>query len=1198
MIPSQLSASQTEPLNIFVDVYFHVKVVFCFPLSLLSKINYSSLLFRTRKFYRSYHAFLLAYFFGFILCEFANLLFLQWVQSQLILHSNDIEKNPGPVPRMGNCFNFCTWNLNSISAHDFSRVSLLEAFNNIHKFDVIAICETHLDSTIDLPVNAVDADRLALSNYQFIKNNHPDDVKRGGVGLYYKDTLPLKQRRDLEILQECLVCELCFDNKKIFFVVIYRSPSQNREEFDHFLDQFEHLITNINQENPYSVIVTGDFNCRSPLWWPDDISNVEGELLEPLTSSLDLHQLISEPTHFIGNSKSCIDLIFTDQPNLFVETEVHPSLDPVCHHSIISGKINIRCPPVPSFNRKIWDYDKANTNAIRESILKFPWEVHLSNLSPNEQASFFTETLLNVFSNFIPNQNIKVKPRDPPWLNRDIKNLLMRSKRAYKKFIRRGCREEEREQVTLLREDVSRSIENAKQTHLEKLGNDLANKDTGIKKYWSIINSFFNKNKFPVIPPLLVNDVFVTNCTKKAQLFNAHFVQQCSLIETGSTLPQFHSLTDQRLDSCNITEENILKLIRSLDPNKAHGWDGISVRMIRICDFSIVTPLKIIFQNCLENGVFPKIWKKGNIVPIHKKSSKQLIKNYRPISLLPVFGKMFEKVIYSSIYEYLEKNGLLSAKQSGFRPGDSTINQLLAITHEIFTAFDCNPPLDVRSVYLDISKAFDRVWHDGLIFKIQRCGISGKLLQLLASFLSERQQRTVINGKCSSWEDVSAGVPQGSILGPLLFLVYINDLPDGLKSNARIFADDTSLFSVVLDPLSSSDVLNFDLNLIKSWAHQWKMSFNPDPSKQAVQLIFSRKRAPLNHPQIHFNDIQVSSVNEHKHLGLILDKKLTFSSHIKDLLGKANKGIGMIKLLSRYLPRPSLDQIYKLHVRSHFDYCDIIYHVPPVDNPYSHERTQSLLMNRLESMQYNAALAVTGAWRGTSREKLYKELGWESLSNRRWYRRLVLFFKIVKGLAPAYLSSLLPEMREQSYALRNTNSIAVPKRRTDAFKNSFFPHCINEWNNLSLEFRELRSLSLFKTRLISLVRPVKNQIFGIHDPSGVRRLTQLRVGLSPLREHRFRHNFLDTTDPMCLTNDGIETTTHFMLLCQEYAIHRTVLLDRVTSICASHGVNCNMLNDVELLTLLLYGNDRFSESSNKNILLATITYINTTNRFN
>ena len=640
-----------------------------------------------------------------------------------------------------------------------------------------------------------------------------------------------------------------------------------------------------------------------------------------------------------------------------------------------------------------------------------------------------------------------------------------------------------------------------------------------------------------------------------------------------------------------------MNLIRSLNPNKAHGWDGISVKMILICDSSIVAPLKIIFQNCLDKGVFPNIWKMGNIVPVHKKSSKQLINNYRPISLLPVFGKIFEKIIYSSIYEFLEKHSLLSDRQSGFRPGDSTINQLLAITHEIFSAFDCCPPLDVRSVYLDISKAFDRVWHEGLIFKIRRCGIRGDLLNLLNSFLSKRQQRTVINGKCSSWEGVSAGVPQGSILGPLLFLVYINDLPDGLQSNIRIYADDTSLFSVVHNPNLSSDVLSSDLSLIKSWAYQWKMSFNPEPSKQAVQLIFSRKRVQVDHPEIYFNNIEVSQVEEHKHLGLILDKKLNFSSHIKELLGKANKGIGMIKLLSRYLPRSSLDQIYKLHVRSHFDYCDVIYHVPPVDNPYSHENSQNFLMNRLESMQYNAALAITGAWRGTSREKLYQELGWESLSDRRWYRRLVLFFKVINGLAPTYLSSLLPDRREQRYNLRKMNSILAPKCRTDALKNSFFPHCINEWNNLSLEFREVRSLSLFKTRLISLVRPVKGQLYGIHDLHGVRRLTQLRVGLSPLREHRFKHNFVNTNDPMCLSNDGIENTVHFMLLCQEYTVHRAVLLGKVTPICASYGVDCNTFDNEELLRLLLYGNDAFNESSNKDILSATILYINSTNRF-
>ena len=240
-----------KPLQIFV-----VKAALCSPLLLLKKASYFSIPSATGRLYRSFLNALSSYAYLFIICEFANMLFLQWVQSQLILHSNDIEKNPGPVANVGNSFNFCCWNLNSIAAYDFSRVSLLEAFNNIHKFDVIALCETHLDSMFDLPDNSVNADKVESSRYEFIKKNHPGDIKRGGVGLLFKETLPLKQRRDLEVLQECLVCELCYDSKKFCFVVIYRSPSQSREDFDHFLDQCEHLISIVNQENPYKLLET------------------------------------------------------------------------------------------------------------------------------------------------------------------------------------------------------------------------------------------------------------------------------------------------------------------------------------------------------------------------------------------------------------------------------------------------------------------------------------------------------------------------------------------------------------------------------------------------------------------------------------------------------------------------------------------------------------------------------------------------------------------------------------------------------------------------------------------------------------------------------------------------------------------------------------------------------------------------------
>ena len=199
---------------------------------------------------------------------------------------------------------------------------------------------------------------------------------------------------------------------------------------------------------------------------------------------------------------------------------------------------------------------------------------------------------------------------------------------------------------------------------------------------------------------------------------------------------------------------------------------------------------------------------------MHKKNDKQLVENYRTISLLPIFGRFFEKITFNKIYHFLLEERLLNPNQSGFRPSDSCIDQLLAITHEILEAFDCNPTLEVRSVFLDISKAFDKVWHEGLLFKLRSMGISGELYNLLGNYLSDRFQRVILNGQTSSWRPVIAGVPQGSILGPLLFLVYINDLPNELKSSVKLFADDTSLFTIVKDKNESANTLNNDLLLI------------------------------------------------------------------------------------------------------------------------------------------------------------------------------------------------------------------------------------------------------------------------------------------------------------------------------------------------------------------------------------------------
>ena len=214
----------------------------------------------------------------------------------------------------------------------------------------------------------------------------------------------------------------------------------------------------------------------------------------------------------------------------------------------------------------------------------------------------------------------------------------------------------------------------------------------------------------------------------------------------------------------------------------------------------------------------------------------------------------------------------------------------------------------------------DKVQHDGFIFTLRQNGKSGDIINILQDFLRNRKQRVVLNGQCSSWADVNAGVPQGSILGPLLFLIYINDLSDGLKSECKLFADDTSLFSVVNDINTSASDLNEDLEKIGNWAFKWKMNFNPDPNKQAQEIIFSRKKTASLHPVVYFDNKLVKSSQIHKHLEMILDSNLSHEHHIKSILNKVNKKIGLLRKFQLILPRHSLIKIYKTFIRPHLDY--------------------------------------------------------------------------------------------------------------------------------------------------------------------------------------------------------------------------------------------------------------------------------------
>ena len=419
---------------------------------------------------------------------------------------------------------------------------------------------------------------------------------------------------------------------------------------------------------------TGDFNAHSQFWWPGGDTTPEGTEIEDLITSLCLTQVISEATNFEpNNNPSCIDLVITDQPNLILDSGTRASLDPYCHQQIIYCKVNFRISPPSQLERKIWHFNRANVTAINRSMASLN-----PNSDPNWQVKIFTNIFINIMSNFIPNETKKCIPRDPPWITKPLKTLLNRKNRLFKTYKKHGYKIEDKYRLDAFRIECQQAVESAKLTYLTTLGNKVNDPNISQRSYWKIINRVMNKCRAPKIPPLLVNNVFILNCCEKAKLFNDFFSKQCKPINNASVLPPLNFLSGKRIDHISIHSDEIISLSRYFNPNKATGSDEISGRMLLLCDNSVVLPLKVIFQNILATSR-----KLANVTPIFKKGDKQLIKTYRPISLLSICGKTFENIIFNNLYSYLDADNPITKNQLGFCPGDSATNQLLYLVNEI-----------------------------------------------------------------------------------------------------------------------------------------------------------------------------------------------------------------------------------------------------------------------------------------------------------------------------------------------------------------------------------------------------------------------------------------------------------------------------------------------------------------------------------
>ncbi len=639
--------------------------------------------------------------------------------------------------------------------------------------------------------------------------------------------------------------------------------------------------------------------------------------------------------------------------------------------------------------------------------------------------------------------------------------------------------------------------------------------------------------------------------------------------DSNVNLPNFISKTNNHIEFMVITEQEICDVTRNLEIKKAAGPDEISHRMLHETSLTLCKPLCILFNKSLQEGVYPNNWKLANVMPLFKKGQPNLPSNYRPISLISCIGKVMERIIFKHIYNHLHTNNLIYKHQSGFIPGHSTVYQLIDIYHQICTAIDEKKSTCI--VFCDISKAFDRVWHTGLYFKLRQYGINGRLLRWINDYLTNRCQRVFVETSYSDIKHITAGVPQGSVLGPLFFLIYVNDIADNLDSITRLFADDSSISDSSANINSIELKINKDLQSLLDWSKQWLVNFNP----AKTEAMFFSFIHTVNRPLLYFDNVQLNFVEHHKHLGLTFSQNGTWHEHIYNTIKTASKVLGSMRALKFKLKRTSLNQIYISYMRPILEYASVVW-----DGCTLYEKSS------LEKLQYEAARIVTGLTRSVSIVNLLKEIGWVSLSDRRIIQKLIIVYKLKHEMLPCYLEELFPHLvNEQTpYNLRNNDNFQTIARRTELYSKSYIPSAISLWNNLDNNTKESESLLSFKSKMKLLYKPPEVPPYYL---VGDRLLSvmhsRLRNGCSNLNADLFRNHL--SNSPSCNCGHNYEDANHFLLNCNQFHNQRIALL---RSIDQFHPLTVN---------ILLHGNTDLGFNENKYIFLAVQNYISKTGRF-
>ena len=888
------------------------------------------------------------------------------------------------------------------------------------------------------------------NNHDIFQKNIENEVGRGLL-LYIQKNLEAKEEYMTTNMEEYIFAKIQLNSRdKLLVGLIYRSGSGSSENNQKLIEIINEACT-----KGYShILLMGDFNYPNIDWehWDfkgESTTSQEYKFIECLQDNF-LYQKITEPTRWRGaDDPHLLDLILTNEEDMISNIEYQSPLGK-SDHCVINFTFN--CYFVTKKKELLKTcYHKGDYNRIREDLHQIDWNEVIAEENNIESNWEKCSTEIKKMENkYIPSRRIRdtIKKKHNIPLEKSIVDKIKEKNKWARK-----AKHDKDPWVQKKYKRIRNKVRNITRKHQKQFERNLSHEaKSNPKKIWSYIKSK-SKTKSGIgellTDPSNSDSIKTDNDTEKAQIL-ANFFESVFTREPEGEVPVLPAKQVLfPMNNLEISPDDVQKILSKLKVDKSPGIDKMHPRFLKEVATELSVPLTVLFNQSIMTGKLPKEWKSAQITAIYKKGQKCQPGNYRPVSLTSIICKCLESIVQKHILDFMVQNKFLSDKQYGFIPGRSTSLQLLTVLDKWTESIDQGHPVDC--IYMDYQKAFDTVPHKRLINKLNSYGINNQILHWIENFLSDRRQMVCVNGCQSNWSKVTSGIPQGSVLGPLLFVIFINDLPDIVNSQVFLFADDTKIFRTIKNE-NDTKLLQEDLDMLSNWSEKWLLKFHPGKCKH-MRIGRSNQVPSITYS---LKSVKLEETNYEKDIGVGIDPHLAFDQHISEKVQKANQMFALLRRTFQYLDKKIFINLYKAMVRPHLEYAISVW------SPY-----KSKHIEQIEGVQRRATKQLPGMKDKTYQERL-QILKLPTLSYRRHRGDMIELYKILnKKYDPdaTPFIKLWKDQADRTSGRHHSKKLFPQSARTQLRQNSFSLRTVKIWNKLPESIVSAPSMNSFKSRL-------------------------------------------------------------------------------------------------------------------------------------